>query len=30
MAETGVTVVVVAHEAENDLVWADKVFQLPV
>lgn len=30
LAETGVTVVVVAHEAENDLVWADKVFELPV
>lgn len=29
LAETGVTVVVVAHEAENDLIWADKVIQIP-
>jgi len=29
LAEAGVTVVVVAHEAEKDLVWADKVLKLP-
>jgi len=30
LAVAGVTVVVVAHEAEKDLVWADKVLQMPV
>jgi len=30
LAEAGVTIVVVAHEAEKDLVWADKVIQIPI
>jgi iron complex transport system ATP-binding protein len=30
LAEAGVTIIVVAHEAEKDLVWADKVLHLPV
>jgi ABC-type cobalamin/Fe3+-siderophores transport system ATPase subunit len=30
LAAAGVTIVVVAHEAETDLVWADKVLQIPV